>query len=93
MGMLADLTQRTNAELEMVRDALARTSDDDPRRAALEEHEIELELLIDDLTHGVTSPAVLEATARLRAEMHVRRRDARPWAERNVPSGDARVLR
>lgn len=91
MGIFAELTQRSNTELELVRGELTRVAEDDPRREALEEHEIELELLIDDLAHGVTSPAVLEASARLRAEMHVRRRDATPWSG-TFPRGDARGL-
>jgi hypothetical protein len=76
MGMLADLTARAEAELNLVRGRLADGAHDDDHRPALEEHRAELELLLHDLAHELTSPTVLRAAATLRAEIRSSRRDA-----------------
>jgi hypothetical protein len=78
MGILAELRRRTDGELESLRVELARTAQDDPSRAALEEHEVELELLADDIAHRVASPAVLQATAHLGANAGGARGRAKP---------------
>lgn len=77
MGILADLTVRTEAELEVVRGRIADLPEEDPQRAILEDHREELEFLLHDLTQQITSPLVLSSVAGLRAEMHSVRRDAR----------------
>lgn len=76
MGILADLTARAEAELELVRGRLVDLSSTDLQRPALETRCSELEFLLHDLMHQFTSPLVLSSVAALRAEMHSIRRDA-----------------
>ena len=67
MGIRAELTARTEADLENVRAELTRLADDDLTRAALVEREAELTHLLDDLECGILSPSVLAGPAELRA--------------------------
>lgn len=76
MGILADLTARAEAELEVVRGRLGDLPTNDSERPTLETRCSELEFLLHDLTHQFTSPLVLSSVAALRAEMHSTRRVA-----------------
>ena len=66
MGIRAELTARTEADLENVRGELTRLGDDDLTRAALAEREAELADLLRDLEHGVPSPRLLARMAQIR---------------------------
>jgi hypothetical protein len=66
MGIRAELTDRTEADLERVRGELTRLGEDDLTRAALAEREAELADLLRDLEPGVPSPRLLAATAQIR---------------------------
>ena len=66
MGIRAELTDRTEADLENVRGELTRLGDD-LTRAALVEREAELTHLLDDLECGILSPSVLAGTAQISA--------------------------
>ena len=76
MGILADLTARAEAELEVVRGRLEDLPTNDPEHSTLGTRCSELEFLLHDLTHQFTSPLVLSSVAALRAEMHLVRRSA-----------------
>jgi hypothetical protein len=67
MGFRAELTDRTEADLENVRGELTRLGDDDLTRAALVEREAELTHLLDDLECGILSPSVLAGTVQMSA--------------------------
>lgn len=66
MGIRAELTDRTEADLKRIRRKLARLGDDDMTRGALVEREAELTLLLDDLEHRVPSARVLAGVAQIR---------------------------
>jgi len=76
MGILADLTARAEAELEVVRGRLEDLPSNDPEQPTLEKRCSELEFLLHDLTNQYTSPLVLSSVAALRAEMHSVQRSA-----------------
>jgi hypothetical protein len=66
MGILPELTERTEAELERIRRELAGLGDDNAICRSIEEREVELVLPLDDLENHRTSPRVLDATAHIR---------------------------
>jgi hypothetical protein len=78
MGILADLTARAEAELQLLHTRLADLPSPDPERPPLEDRRSELEFLLHDLSNQLTSPLVLSSVAALRSEMHLIRRDAQP---------------
>jgi hypothetical protein len=65
MGIRAEVTEQTEADLERIRCTLAGLGDDDPNRAALDEREAELSQLLVDLEGHLASPGVLAATAQV----------------------------
>jgi hypothetical protein len=75
MGILADLTARAEAELQLLHTRLADLPSADPDRPLLEDRRSELEFLLHDLSNQLTSPLVLSSVAALRSEMHSVRRE------------------